>query len=66
MGRLDWDQNAYYQRVLLRQLLSRCERVLDVGCGAGALATRLASRVEQADRRAADVIGGRIRRATLS
>jgi len=49
MGRLDWDQNAYHHRVLLRQLPSHCERVLDVGCGAGALATKLAARADQVD-----------------
>jgi SAM-dependent methyltransferase len=48
-GRLDWDHNAYYQRLLLSQLPRRCERVLDVGCGAGAFAARLAGRVEHVD-----------------
>src|SRR5271165_3938160 len=46
---LDWDHNAYYHRLLLRQLPQRCHRVLDVGCGAGSFATRLASRVERVD-----------------
>jgi SAM-dependent methyltransferase len=46
---LDWDHNAYYHRLLLRQLPERCHRVLDVGCGAGSFATRLAGRVEQVD-----------------
>ncbi|MCA0296011.1 MAG: class I SAM-dependent methyltransferase [Actinobacteria bacterium] len=41
---LDWDHNAYYQGLLLRQLPRPCERVLDVGCGAGGFATRLARR----------------------
>ena len=49
MGRLDWDQNAYHHRVLLRQLPSHCGRVLDVGGGAGALATRLAARADRVD-----------------
>jgi SAM-dependent methyltransferase len=44
-----WDHNAYYQRVLLRQLPPRCERVLDVGCGAGAFAARLAARADHVD-----------------
>jgi SAM-dependent methyltransferase len=48
-SRLHWDHNAYYQRVLLRRLPQRCERVLDVGCGAGAFAARLADRVEHVD-----------------
>lgn len=46
---LHWDHNAYYQRVLLRQLPRRCERVLDVGCGAGAFAARLAGRADHVD-----------------
>ena len=43
----DWDHNAYYHRLLLRQLPPRCRRVLDVGCGAGAFAAQLAQRCEQ-------------------
>ncbi|MGA8548095.1 MAG: class I SAM-dependent methyltransferase [Mycobacterium sp.] len=46
---LDWDHNAYYHRLLLGQLPQRCHRVLDVGCGAGSFATRLASQVDQVD-----------------
>ncbi|PXY34811.1 methyltransferase [Prauserella coralliicola] len=49
MGALDWDHNAFYQRVLLGKLPRRCRRVLDVGCGAGAFAARLAARVEHVD-----------------
>jgi SAM-dependent methyltransferase len=49
MRLLDWDQNAYYHRLLLRQLPSPCTRVLDVGCGAGAFAAELARRVEHVD-----------------
>ena len=48
-SRLAWDHNAYYQRVLLRQLPRRCGRVLDVGCGAGAFAARLAGRADHVD-----------------
>jgi SAM-dependent methyltransferase len=47
--RLDWDHNAYYHRLLLRQLPAPCTRVLDVGCGAGTLATELASRARHVD-----------------
>lgn len=46
---LDWDHNAYYHRLLLGQLRPHCHRVLDVGCGAGSFAARLARRVEQVD-----------------
>jgi SAM-dependent methyltransferase len=46
---LDWDHNAYYHRLLLRQLPQRCQRVLDVGCGAGSFAAQLAQRSEQVD-----------------
>ena len=37
MAVLDWDHNAYYHRLLLRQMPQPCRRVLDVGCGAGAV-----------------------------
>jgi SAM-dependent methyltransferase len=46
---LDWDHNAYYHRLLLRELPTGCRRVLDVGCGAGSFASRLAQRVEHVD-----------------
>lgn len=46
---LDWDHNAYYQRLLLRQVPNPCQRVLDVGCGAGSFAARLAQRSERVD-----------------
>jgi SAM-dependent methyltransferase len=49
MSGLDWDHNAYYERLLLRYLPRPCERVLDVGCGAGALAARLAERAAHVD-----------------
>jgi 2-polyprenyl-3-methyl-5-hydroxy-6-metoxy-1,4-benzoquinol methylase len=46
---LDWDHNAYYQRLILRHLPQSCNRVLDVGCGAGAFAVELAKRAEHVD-----------------
>jgi SAM-dependent methyltransferase len=46
---LDWDHNAYYHRLLLRQMPQRCRCVLDVGCGAGAFAAQLAQRSEHVD-----------------
>jgi ubiquinone/menaquinone biosynthesis C-methylase UbiE len=54
--KLDWDHNAYYQRLLLNQLPRPCGRVLDVGCGTGAFAARLAGiarHVDAVDRSAA-------------
>ncbi len=49
MGALDWDHNAYYQNTLLRLLPAHPRHVLDIGCGAGAFAARLARRVERVD-----------------
>lgn len=49
MAVLDWDHNAYYHRLLLRQMPQRCRCVLDAGCGAGAFAARLAQRSERVD-----------------
>ena len=49
MSGLDWDHNAYYHRLLMRYLPRPCERVLDVGCGAGALAAKLAGRAGHVD-----------------
>jgi SAM-dependent methyltransferase len=46
---LDWDHNAYYHRLLLGHLPRPCRRVLDVGCGAGAFAARIARRAEHVD-----------------
>jgi SAM-dependent methyltransferase len=49
MGRTDWDHNAWYHRVLLRRIPAGAQRVLDVGCGAGTLARRLATVVPHVD-----------------
>ena len=49
MGALAWDHNAYYHRLLLRHLPRSSGRVLDVGCGAGQLAAKLATRSEHVD-----------------
>ena len=49
MSFLSWDHNAYYQPLLLQELPERCERILDVGCGAGAFAVRLAERADHVD-----------------
>jgi SAM-dependent methyltransferase len=44
-----WDHNAFYHRWLLRQLPPAPALVLDAGCGAGALASRLAGRAGRVD-----------------
>ena len=44
-----WDHNSYYHERLLRALPARCGRVLDVGCGAGRFATRLAGQADRVD-----------------
>ncbi|WP_238847341.1 class I SAM-dependent methyltransferase [Nocardia arthritidis] len=49
MSALDWDHNAFYHRLLLRQLPDGLRRVLDVGCGAGVFASKLAARAEKVD-----------------
>jgi ubiquinone/menaquinone biosynthesis C-methylase UbiE len=46
---LAWDHNSYYQPRLLRALPAQCERVLDVGCGKGEFAIRLAERAGRVD-----------------
>jgi SAM-dependent methyltransferase len=42
-----WNHNLEYQRWLLDQVPVHCEHALDVGCGDGWLAKRLAERVTQ-------------------
>jgi SAM-dependent methyltransferase len=46
---LRWDHNAWYHRAVLRRLPAGCGSVLDVGCGAGGLATALARRCRAVD-----------------
>jgi SAM-dependent methyltransferase len=45
----DWDHNAWYHRLLVAQVPAGAGRVLDVGCGAGTLARRLAAVVPRVD-----------------
>lgn len=44
-----WDHNAWYQVRLLRALPDHLNEVLDVGCGAGSFAARLAQRARHVD-----------------
>lgn len=46
---LAWDHNASYHRLLLRHVPPGTGRVLEVGCGTGALAARLATRADHVD-----------------
>lgn len=46
---LPWDHNAYYQRLVLRAVPAGADQVLDVGCGAGQLASALAARASHVD-----------------
>jgi 2-polyprenyl-3-methyl-5-hydroxy-6-metoxy-1,4-benzoquinol methylase len=46
---LHWDHNAWYQARLLRALPVHLDQVLDVGCGAGSFAARLAARARHVD-----------------
>jgi SAM-dependent methyltransferase len=45
----DWDHNGWYHRLLLAQVPLGAVHVLDVGCGAGTLARRLAARTSHVD-----------------
>ena len=44
-----WDHNAHYWPLVVGELPARCDRVLDVGCGTGGLASLLAARVLHVD-----------------
>ena len=45
MARVEyWNHNVHYQPVILRAVPPRCGPALDVGCGDGMLACRLAER----------------------
>ena len=46
---VSWDHNAWYQARILRALPVDLDEVLDVGCGAGAFAVRLAARAHHVD-----------------
>lgn len=44
MARQSWNRNVHYHDVILRAVPSDCTRALEVGCGAGLLAGKLATR----------------------
>src|SRR5438874_213579 len=44
-----WDHNAHYHRFLVSAVPHPCRRALDVGCGSGAFARRLASVADHVD-----------------
>jgi len=46
---VDWNHNSNYHAALLREVPPRCGRALDVGCGDGAFARKLASRAGRVD-----------------
>lgn len=49
MGLTDWNHNSWYHRLLASQVPDGAQRVLDVGCGAGTLARKLARSVPHVD-----------------
>ncbi|ASO20095.1 SAM-dependent methyltransferase [Actinoalloteichus hoggarensis] len=57
-GRPGFNHNDFYHRYLLRRVPPGCGRALDVGCGTGVFARRLASRASAVDAldRSAEVI----------
>jgi ubiquinone/menaquinone biosynthesis C-methylase UbiE len=42
-----WNHNSHYHRFLLRHVPRPCQQALEVGCGSGAFARLLATRVER-------------------
>lgn len=47
MTRVPWNHNLHYHDLVLRAVPAGCDRVLDVGCGQGQLARKLAERCKE-------------------
>src|SRR2546428_413696 len=45
----DWTHTSHYHPALLREVPRRCDRALDVGCGDGVFARKLASLADRVD-----------------
>lgn len=58
---MDWNHNSHYHAALLREVPPGCGRALDVGCGDGLFARKLASAADRVD--AVDSDAAMIRRA---
>jgi SAM-dependent methyltransferase len=56
-----WNHNSHYHNYLLRQLPIKVDRLLDIGCGQGLFASKVANRAERID--AIDVDGATIEAA---
>jgi 2-polyprenyl-3-methyl-5-hydroxy-6-metoxy-1,4-benzoquinol methylase len=61
---MSWNHNTHYHAFVLRSLPPKCHRALDVGCGQGALARKLAEYCEEVV--GIDADPGCIARATSS
>jgi 2-polyprenyl-3-methyl-5-hydroxy-6-metoxy-1,4-benzoquinol methylase len=44
-----WNHNSHYHNYLLRQLPIEVEQILDVGCGQGLFASKVANRAKRVD-----------------
>lgn len=61
-----WNHNTHYHRLVLDAMPDPCEAALDVGCGEGLLARRLATRARRVHRGEGIQRAGSGRRASLA